>query len=89
MKTEKNKDDSLMRKGIFLGKEGKTFGPFQPDEYNRMFAEGKLSEYSWIWDSKAEAWKPIEAPPAPPSLVAQKTGFTWARCRRFVSIDSV
>lgn len=61
-KTEAN----LGEKGVFLGKGGKVYGPFQKDEFDQMFADGTLSQYVWMWHWNTKSWKPIEAPPPPP-----------------------
>lgn len=50
---------------VFLGKAGKIFGPYSAEEYEKMFASGELSKFTWIWDSKLLTWKTIDTPPPP------------------------
>jgi hypothetical protein len=52
---------------IFLGKLGKIFGPFSPKEFDEMFSDGRINEYSWLWDWEKQSWKPLEN--TPPSLM--------------------
>ncbi len=54
---------------IFLGKFGKSYGPFTSEEYDQMHTSGKISDFTWIWESKNQIWKPIELPPHPPGTV--------------------
>lgn len=49
----------------FLGKAGKIHGPFSKREFDQMIAEGKLGQFTWIWDWKERSWKTIELPPPP------------------------
>jgi hypothetical protein len=51
---------------VFLGKAGKIYGPYSQEEFNQMFAKGKVSDFNWIWDWKQQSWKPIELPPPSP-----------------------
>lgn len=51
---------------VYLGKEGKTFGPFTTDELARFRDTGEISQYSWIWESQESGWQPLQAPPPPP-----------------------
>lgn len=53
---------------IYLGKNGKVFGPFSASEYQQLSLQGNLSQYTWIWDWTSEQWKVIETPPAPLKL---------------------
>lgn len=56
------------RNHVFLGKDGKVFGPYSLEEYEKMFASGELSKFTWIWDSKLYTWKTLEIPPPPPTM---------------------
>ena len=51
---------------IYLGKNGKTFGPFSEDEFQQMMTDGRLVEFSWIWDPKKSSWKTLDQPPPVP-----------------------
>lgn len=53
---------------IWLGKSGKIFGPYSEKQYEALQTEGRLSDYTWIWDEKKQAWSPLETPPPPPVL---------------------
>ena len=61
--SKKNQSDRLE---VYLGKSGKVFGPFSREEYDQMFADDQLSKYTWLWDWKLNAWKPLDVPPPPP-----------------------
>lgn len=56
---------SITVESRFLGKAGKIHGPFSKHEFDQMIAEGKLGQFTWIWDWKERAWKTIELPPPP------------------------
>jgi len=49
----------------YLGKQGKTYGPFSQRDFDELLSSGKIDEYFWLWDFKAKSWKPLEAPPPP------------------------
>ncbi|MBI2711616.1 MAG: hypothetical protein HYX41_01965 [Bdellovibrio sp.] len=57
---------------IFLGKNGKTFGPFTEDEFQELMKQGRLAEYSWIWDHQKSTWKTLDQPPPTPVETSQK-----------------
>ncbi len=52
--------------GVYLGKSGKIYGPYERVEFDQLVSDGKLGEYHWIWDTRASQWKPTEPPPPPP-----------------------
>src|SRR5690349_16666334 len=60
----------MVKNQVYLGKAVKVFGPFPHEEFEQMYASGKLADFTWIWDWKAQAWKAIEVPPAPPPTAA-------------------
>jgi hypothetical protein len=49
---------------IFLGKNGKIFGPYHQRDYDQMLSNGSLMNFTWIWDWKASNWQLLEMPPA-------------------------
>jgi hypothetical protein len=53
--------------GIYLGKEGKVFGPFSAEDINQLKFSGEYFKYSWIWDGSSPNWVPVNAPPPPPA----------------------
>lgn len=58
-----------MKKNYFA-RWGKVFGPYNDDEVTRLHAEGKMSEFSWLWDERTHAWKALD--PAPPALALRE-----------------
>ena len=50
---------------VFLGKNGKIFGPYQQCDYDQMLSNGSLTQFTWIWDWKGSTWKLLEMPPPP------------------------
>lgn len=58
---------STNNKTIYLGKEGKLFGPYSEDQLDSMKTSGEYSQYSWLWEDRADGWLPINPPPMPPS----------------------
>jgi hypothetical protein len=51
---------------IYLGKAGKVFGPYSAQELDQFSRSGELSQYTWIWDTRSDGWKPLETPPPSP-----------------------
>lgn len=43
-------------KPIFLGKEGKIFGPYNPTEVDAMKQEGVIDSFDWVWNEGQERW---------------------------------
>lgn len=50
----------------YLGKDGKTFGPYTEADLDKLNETGEIYEYTWIWESAESGWQPIQAPPPPP-----------------------
>ncbi len=59
--------NSLSKK-FYLGKKGKSFGPFTTAEIEAMRLSGELEAYSYLWNDSDQSWKTIEAAPPPPGL---------------------
>ncbi len=61
---------------IYLAKNGKTVGPFTPDQISEMTESGELHRYEWIWDGSSPDWKPVprkaKAPPPRPEITVTK-----------------
>lgn len=53
-------------KNIYLGRRGKSFGPFSKAEIEAMRLSGELENYSFVWNQAELAWKMLETPPPPP-----------------------
>jgi hypothetical protein len=52
---------------IWLSRDGKTEGPFEPADIEKLKANGAIKNYNWIWTPESKAWSPIHmAPPPPP-----------------------
>lgn len=50
---------------IFLGKKGRSYGPYTPSELEALRASGELKDYFWIWDLDEKKWIPLDPPPPP------------------------
>lgn len=55
-----------MTKNYFLAKSGKTFGPFDQVQIEKMRLSGQYEEYTWVWDPGSHAWEAIDPAPAAP-----------------------
>lgn len=53
-------------KNIYLGRRGKSFGPFSRAEIEAMRLSGELEKYAFVWSPSENAWKTLETPPPPP-----------------------
>lgn len=51
---------------FFLGARGQVFGPFTADAISEMKSSGKISQYTYIWDEKEEAWTNLDPQPPRP-----------------------
>jgi hypothetical protein len=49
---------------IYLGKSGKSYGPFSDAEYQKLLSDGKLFEYSYQWDEGKKSWRALDPAPA-------------------------
>jgi hypothetical protein len=54
----------------YFARWGKIYGPFDEKEMVQLQAEGRLSEFSWMWDARTSTWKAVD--PAPPPLMPSK-----------------
>jgi hypothetical protein len=50
----------------YLGKKGRSFGPFTLEQIKEFRLNGQIKNYSFLWNSETKAWRPIEPPPVPP-----------------------
>lgn len=55
----------MSNKQIFLARFGKVHGPLTEHELTALHESGRIQEYTWLWDSRANQWKPIDPPPPP------------------------
>jgi hypothetical protein len=52
---------------IWLSRDGKTEGPFEPADIEKLRSTGAIKNYAWIWTPESKAWNPVQmAPPPPP-----------------------
>lgn len=55
---------------VYLAKDGKVAGPFDPKKIDEMKASGEFYKYEWMWDGKSPDWAPVprklHSPPALP-----------------------
>jgi hypothetical protein len=56
---------------IYLSKDGKSFGPYTPEQIDQMRASGDILQYTWICSDPAQGWQPVNAPPPPPPPVPE------------------
>jgi hypothetical protein len=67
---------------IYLGKQGKIYGPYTQKELQHLDQNGELENYTFIWNTSSESWTPIEAPPPHPETSTRKgrstSGISWA-----------
>lgn len=65
----------------YLGKDGKTFGPFQDAEIEAMKISGEFYRFEWKFDGSSPEWTrivpPVAEPPKPP-LPPASSGNTGA-----------
>ena len=54
-----------MKKVIYLARFGKVHGPFSDTEIESFQANGKMLEFTWIWDYGTQAWRSLDPAPAP------------------------
>jgi len=49
---------------VYLGKEGKTFGPYTPDQFEALKLTPEYAGYTYVWDGRdpAPEWKAIVLP---------------------------
>ncbi|MBS1985417.1 MAG: hypothetical protein JST16_14725 [Bdellovibrionales bacterium] len=47
----------------YFARYGKIFGPFSEQEVTLMHGQGKIRDFSWIWDAPRGQWKPVDPPP--------------------------
>jgi hypothetical protein len=57
---------SAKHEGIYLGKNGKVFGPYTQAKLDEMRLSGDIRNYTFIWDASADEWRTLEAPPPKP-----------------------
>lgn len=50
----------------YLGKDGKTFGPFPNEEIEALKISGKFYDYEYFWDGSTPEWQRVPQPSAPP-----------------------
>jgi len=59
---------------VYLAKEGKVSGPFEPNQISELKSSGEFYTYEWMWDGKSPDWAPVPRKlTAPPGLPAEKT----------------
>jgi hypothetical protein len=68
-----------MSNGIYLGKNGRPFGPYTDSEVEALQANGEWNEFHWIWDDAGRTWQPLDPPPPP---IITKAGITKAGVTR-------
>ena len=54
----------MKKKMVYLARFGKVHGPFTDQELEAFQANGKINEFTWVWDYSGQGWKPLDPPPA-------------------------
>lgn len=44
---------------VYLAKEGKVSGPFEPAQIEELKRSGEFYKYEWMWDGKSPDWAPV------------------------------
>jgi hypothetical protein len=52
----------------YLAKNGKTFGPFGPEEIEDLKESGEFFKYEYFWDGTAPEWSRVPPPVPPPPM---------------------
>ncbi len=59
---------------VYLAKEGKVSGPFEPAQIEALRKSGEFYTYEWMWDGKSPDWAPVPRKlSSPPILPAERT----------------
>lgn len=59
---------------MYLSKEGKVSGPFEPAQIEELKSSGEFYKYEWMWDGKSPDWSPVPRKfSPPPGLPAEAT----------------
>lgn len=59
---------------VYLAKEGKVSGPFEPAQIEELRRSGEFYKYEWMWDGKSPDWAPVPRKlSSPPGLPAETT----------------
>lgn len=79
--------NAAQKKGqvIYLGSNGKVFGPFTSAEFEALNLSGDIQNFSWIWDSTSDVWKPLD--PAP--QIKPSSGVTFLNQGTSKAIESI
>ena len=79
-------------KKIYLGRRGKSYGPYSSTQLDQMRLSGELETFTFRWDDDSLAWKPLENAPPPPGASpvssAVASGGIEAICHDFTTIVS-
>jgi hypothetical protein len=63
-----NKTGLKPPQGTWLSKQGELFGPYNPEEIEKLKDNGIYLEFSWEWTPGSKNWSPINPPQAPPGI---------------------
>jgi hypothetical protein len=73
---------SNLDKKIFLGKQGKIYGPFSRPEIETFQASGEIQNFVFIWDDSADQWHPLESPPpSPDGKASTRRASRWSNLK--------
>ena len=50
----------------YLGKSGKVFGPFTPEQIGELRLSGEIENYTYLWSEAESKWENIDPPPPAP-----------------------
>jgi len=83
-----------MKKGIYLAKSGKIFGPFTQKDVDDLHSSGQIQTYSWMWKEEKNQWQaldpaPSHSPHQPAKTSSSSISAGWeAICHNFKQIIS-
>lgn len=59
---------------MYLSKEGKVSGPYEPSQIEELKRSGEFYTYEWMWDGKSPDWSAVPRKPSlPPGLPTETT----------------
>lgn len=62
----------------YLAKNGKVFGPYEPEQVVKLKASGDFFDYEWMWDGQSPDWAPVprklKSPPPLPGKPQPQVG---------------
>jgi hypothetical protein len=67
---------SKARSVIYLGRDGKVYGPFPAEKLDELRLTGEIWNYTYLWNESSRQWKNIDPPPPEPGATVPKKSDT-------------